>query len=57
MDNLLLTVIRQWNLISMFSTSDENYRTGRMLLLKDGGGSMHAPNKPFLRSTFFSKWE
>ena len=57
MDNLLLTVIRQWNLISMFNTSDENYRTGRMLLLKDGGGSMHAPNKLFLRSTFFSKWE
>ena len=29
MDNLLSTVIRQWNLISMFNTSDENYRTGR----------------------------
>ena len=46
MDNLLSTVIRQWNLISMFNTSDENYRTDRilMLLLKNGGGSMHQIN-------------
>ena len=54
MDNLLSTVIRQWNLISMFNTSDENYRTDRILklLLKNGGGSMHQINS-FWGAPFF----
>ena len=47
MDNLLSTVIRQWNLISMFNTSDEIIGQAGQNVTSQKGRRKHTPNKLF----------